>query len=150
MRTLSAGLLTLVLAAGVECYPYGMGPLSSSPVSPAPREVLAVIEWTPTEHQEFTCRITTHKAQGPDELSTRVLSIARGSGEGPVEVFRYETPDFLLGVSPLSEVNGRLLTIWMGATGYRIHVFAYFRRKSTPCPRRGIEGLPGDNLRLPR
>lgn len=77
-----------------------------------------------------------------DSLPTRTLRIYRESGNDLKQIFKYETPDSLLNIYSLAEVNGRLMTTWTGGSAIHIQVFAYLDGKVVHVLDAGSRGMP--------
>jgi hypothetical protein len=125
MRILTAILLTAgFLVTSTVPQTAGASPVGQA--APPPTEgPLAASSWSPTTKDDFMCTVTEAGDRRADALPTRTLSVARVGVKPPAVLFRFDTADTLVGMMPLGEVESRLLTVWMGATGYHIRVFAY-------------------------
>ncbi len=125
MRSISLVPAIAVFVTGTLVFAQSNNPSGRPSVTPG--RLLMLAAWSPSTDQDLVCRIT--QGERPvDGLSTKTLLVSRSDAKSAESVFQFETPDSPLALVPLGDTNSRLLTVWMGATGYHIRVLAYLHR----------------------
>jgi hypothetical protein len=75
-------------------------------------------------------------------LSTKALDIYQNTGSSVKRIFEFETPDTLLNMYPLGELDARLVTTWIGGSAYHIRGFAYIDGGVRQVLDAGSRGMP--------
>jgi hypothetical protein len=90
------------------------------------KDVLSMTRWA-VSSGELTCIVWKRPSNAAPavSLSTKTMDVYRKQGSTTKRIFEFETPDSLLNMYPLGELDARLITTWTGGSAYHIRGFAY-------------------------
>jgi len=130
----------LVASSAVGQDDRGTVPLSS--ILPT-KGVLSIVPWS-VSGGDLVCVVSQKPNKGGPVavLTTKTLSIYRKRGSRLMRIYRFQTPDTLLNMFPLGELDARLLTTWTGGSAYHIRAFAYVDGRVQQVLEAGSRGMP--------
>ncbi|MBI4685851.1 MAG: hypothetical protein HY755_11725 [Nitrospirae bacterium] len=117
-------ILSLLLSTQGECKEQVLGEETTLLKIFNKETILAMGYWDFIT-EEYLCIVALHTEKHEDELiNFKKLSVYKKIGDNLKKIYEYKTGNNFIGMYPLADANGDLVTIWVGGTAYHFNIFS--------------------------